>query len=196
MAIQIRKEGASAADQKKEWEIVFKGKLVAVERHIAKGFERAVRPPGVRLLLENDQGDILITKEFRQEHGKYDYRLPGGKVFDDLNSYLAVRNDPDALHLAVMRAAHLEARQEAGAEEIGQLAILFKSIAGTTFEWDLFYLTGKVLKMGLSELSDDEEHDLVGADLYPKEEVLKMLKSGEISEDRTVAALYRYLAAD
>src|ERR1041384_1882054 len=108
MAIQVRKEGASPMEEKKEWEIVFKGSLIAVEKHITKGFERAVRPPGVRLILQNEAGEILMTKEFRKEQGKYDYRLPGGKVFDDLESYLSVRSDPDALHLAVMRAAQLE----------------------------------------------------------------------------------------
>lgn len=181
-------------DQKKEWEIVFKGKLIAVERHVAKGFERAVRPPGVRLILQNGAGEILVTKEFRKEQGKHDYRLPGGKVFDDLESYLAVRNDPDALHLAVLRAAQLEGKQEAGVEEIEGLSMLSRSVAGASVEWDLYYLTGKALKMGALDLRDDETHDLAGAAFYPKEEVLRMLNSGEISEDRSVAVLYRYLS--
>lgn len=52
-------------------------------------FEYARRPPGVRLLFERD-GKILLTKEYRDEHANFDYRLPGGKVFDritDMKAY-------------------------------------------------------------------------------------------------------------
>ena len=42
------------------------------------------RPPGVRALIlnKNDNQKILLSKEFRYELDKWDYRLPGGKVFD------------------------------------------------------------------------------------------------------------------
>ena len=49
-------------------------------------FEKARRAPGVRLLIIK-KNKILITKEYRDEIGEFDYRLPGGKVFDKLEEY-------------------------------------------------------------------------------------------------------------
>lgn len=183
------------AAAERQWEIVFKADIVAVEKNRGNGFERAVRSPGVRLILSNGSGWILLTKEFRPEQGRHDFRLPGGKVFDDLDSYLAARGDAQAVLGAVMEAGKAEAKQEAGVEEIGGLSLLSRSVAGTTIEWDLYYLAGTALKMGKPELLDDEAQDLAGAAFYPKEEVLRMLQAGDIAEDRSAAVLFRYLAA-
>ncbi len=54
---------ASMHGEKSLWNIVFRGDLVAVEKHEVKGYERAVRPPGVRLTLQNDKSEILLTSE-------------------------------------------------------------------------------------------------------------------------------------
>lgn len=175
-----------------DWEIVYKGKLIAIEKHVVKGFERAVRPPGVRLILKNTNGKILLTKEFRHEQDKHDYRLPGGKVFDDLESYLAVRYESDDLHSAVLAAATLEAKQEAGVT-VNNLFIYSKSVAGASVEWDLYYLTGEIKDKGEQELDGDEKEHGIEVGFYSKEEIFAMLKNNEISEDRSASVLFRYL---
>ncbi len=109
-----------------DWEIIYKGSLIAIEKHVVKGFERAVRPPGVRLILRNADNQVLLTKEFRHEQGKYDYRLPGGKVVDTLDEYLTIREDKERLIEAVLKAAQIEAKQEAGIDHIDDLSIFFK----------------------------------------------------------------------
>ncbi|MEK7105502.1 MAG: NUDIX domain-containing protein [Patescibacteria group bacterium] len=177
------------------WEIVYKGNLIAVEKHAEKGFERAVRPPGVRLILQNSESEILLTKEFRPEQGKVDYRLPGGKVFDDLESYLNVRDDEQKLAAAVMKAAVLEAKQEAGVDEIKNLEIVARSVAGASIEWDLYYLVGTISAMSEQELDGDEKHHGIAVDFYTEDQVLTMLRSGEVSEDRTAGVLFRYLSS-
>ena len=176
------------------WEMIYKGKLVGIEKHISKGFERAVRPPGVRLILQNGVGEFLLTKEFRSEQNKIDYRLPGGKVFDDLVSYLAVRTDAPVLEQAVLSAAALEAKQEVGVDEVTDLKILTKSVAGASVEWDLYYLTGVIKSMSEQELDGDEKQYGIDVAFYSKDEVLKLLRLGEISEDRTVGVLFRYFS--
>jgi 8-oxo-dGTP pyrophosphatase MutT (NUDIX family) len=175
------------------WEIVYKGSLIAIEKHTAKGFERAVRPPGVRIILKNKGGKILLTKEFRHEQGKHDYRLPGGKVFDDLDSYLAVRYDTEALNKAVLEAGKLEAKQEAGIDTINNLTIYSKSVAGASVEWDLYYLTGGIDIVGEQDLDGDEKEHGIEVAFFSKEEILTMLKNNEISEDRSASVLFRYL---
>lgn len=180
--------------QNSSWKFVYQGDLVGVEKHVTKGYERAVRPPGVRLILNNADGQILLTKEFRHEQGGVDYRLPGGKVVDDLASYLAIRSDDQKLRLAVLKAAELEAKQEAGIDQIGDLKIFQKSVAGASVEWDLYYLTGEVLATSHQELDGDEKDHGIEIGYYSKEAVTEFLKTGAISEDRSAGVLTRFLA--
>lgn len=49
-------------------------------------FEKARRAPGVRLIIVKED-KILLTREYRDEIKSFDYRLPGGKVFDKLSDY-------------------------------------------------------------------------------------------------------------
>lgn len=173
--------------------MIFKGDLLAIEKHGGKGFERAVRPPGVRLILKDAQNKILLTKEFRSELGTHDFRLPGGKVFDDLDRYLAVRGDMEALNEAVVAAAKLEAKQETGVDHIDNLTIVAKSAAGASVEWDLYYLTGDIGAISEQELEEDEKERGIDVGFYTNEEVLEMLRSGAIAEDRTAGVLFRHL---
>ena len=177
------------------WEFIYKGNLIAIEKHKTKGFERAVRPPGVRLILKNKENKFLLTKEFRHEQNKYDYRLPGGKVFDELESYLALRGNQEKLDNAVYTAARIEAKQEVGADEIQNLTIVSKSVAGASVEWDLYYLSGEIDVLGKQELDGDEKEHGIEIGFYTKEEIITKLTNGEISEDRTVGVLFRYLSS-
>ena len=175
------------------WKTVFKGDLIAVEKHETKGYEHAIRPPGVRLILTNAGGELLITKEYRSEISAHDYRLPGGKVFDDIDSWLAVRDNDAALRDAVMRAARLEAKQETGVDEITDPNIYAVSHAGASVEWDLYYVTGSIARMSEQELEDDEKERGIEVAFYAKDKVADLLRASGIQEDRTAGVLYRYL---
>jgi 8-oxo-dGTP pyrophosphatase MutT (NUDIX family) len=175
------------------WKMVFKGDLLAIEKHEKKGFERAVRAPGVRLILKNDKDEFLLTKEFRSEINAHDYRLPGGKVLDSLTEFLAIRDNPQELERAAERAARLEAKQETGVDEIHNLTLLTKSGAGASVSWDLYYFTGNIGAMSEQELEEDERERGIEVGFYTKENVLEMLKSGEIGEARTIGVLFKYL---
>lgn len=49
-------------------------------------FELVRRPPGVRAIIVKD-GRLLLNKEYRYELEDWDYRLPGGKVFDSTEEF-------------------------------------------------------------------------------------------------------------
>ena len=76
--------------------IVYEGRIFEVVKQPMKvgnkemEYELARRAPGVRLLIIKNN-KILLTKEFRTEVNSYDYRLPGGKVFDTLAEYRRAR---------------------------------------------------------------------------------------------------------
>lgn len=180
---------------KDAWQVAWKGEFFVIEKRPAKGWERAVRPPGVRLILHDDTGRILITEEFRSSLGRKDFRLPGGKVFDTLEPFLAIRGDEAALEEAVVRAARLEAKQEAGVDHIEGLRIYARSDAGASVEWDLFYLTGTIAAHSGQELEEDEAVHGIAVHFFTAEEVRAMIADGSISEGRTAGVLARYLAS-
>jgi 8-oxo-dGTP pyrophosphatase MutT (NUDIX family) len=180
---------------KDSWEEAWRGNFFVVERHPTKGWERTVRPPGVRLILSDDSGRIMITEEFRSSLGRKDFRLPGGKVFDTLDPYLAVRSDEAALREAVLKAAQLEAKQETGVDDIHDLAIYAKSDAGASVGWDLYYLTGRIAARSEQELEEDEAVHGIEVHFFSPDEVRAMIVDGRISEDRTAGVLSRYLAS-
>lgn len=184
---EIKKENA--------WQVRFAGNLIQIETN-DKGHEKASRSPGVRLLLFNSDGKILLTKEYRNEQERFDFRLPGGKVFDDLKSWLEAKDDKPGMEKAALTAARLEAKQEAGVTEIKDLQVFHTSKDGATMEWDLIYLKGEVVQTGEQELDGDEAIHGIETGYYTKEQVLKMLLEKQISEDRTVGVLCRELLKD
>ena len=176
------------------WEIVYRGVLFCIEKHKIKGYERAIRPPGTRMILRNSEGKILITKEHRNEIGGVDYRVPGGKVFNYLEEYLQVRGNDEALNKAAKTAGEREALEEAGVRKIEDLEIIKKSTAGATVEWDLYFMRGKISEMGEQELDGDEKDHGIEIGFYNDAQVLQMIKEGKINEERLVAVLMRELA--
>jgi ADP-ribose pyrophosphatase len=122
-------------------EIIAKGKLfelVQLKQEDGRIFEVARRAPGVRLIIaDKPNKKVLLTKEYRQELAEWDYRLPGGKVFDSLDDFEAHRASGADIVAAARAQAINEAQQEAGVE-IDELELYKKSVLGATVEWDLY----------------------------------------------------------
>ena len=154
-------------------EIVYQGKIIEVVRQkVLTGekeqiFEFARRSPGTRLLIISPDEKILLTKEFRLEVLGYDYRLPGGKVFDrltDYNEFLTSGKD-------IIEQAKLAAVKEA-LEEVG---IVVEDITH--------------LNEG-QELEHGEDIEVVEVSF---EEAKEICLDGRMQEDRSVALLLKYL---
>ena len=174
-------------------EIVYKGKIFEVVRQSMKAgdakvvFEIARRSPGTRLIIvKNDK--LLVSREFRTELNAYDYRLPGGKVFDTLDEYNA-HLSKDILPFAV-EAAKRECREETGliANNVKHFAT---TKSGATVIWDLIYF-----------IIDDFDENINGQSLETGEvietewksfdEVRELCKNGSFSEDRTLGVLFKF----
>ena len=164
---------------------------VEVKPGIFKTFEKARRAPGTRLIIPTASG-IMLTKEFRPELNDYDYRLPGGKVFDSLeeyNNFLATKTD-------ILEPATAKAKAEAQ-EEVGivvnNLSHLHTSRLGATIEWDLYYfvVSDYELSEQALELGEDIEVQEVSLD-----EAQAMCLDGRIDEERSALVLLRYLKED
>lgn len=141
--------------------ITHQGKMIeVVQKEIGENgktwtLEFARRSPGVRLIIP--KGDkILLSKEFRHEVGGYDYRLPGGKVYDSLDEYNSALKSNVDISEAAKQAAIKEAREEAGIN-IKDLNFIHKSICGATVVWDLFYFVVNGFDQSTQELGEGED---------------------------------------
>lgn len=154
-------------------------------------YEKARRSPGTRLLITSPNHNILLTREYRDEVGGWDYRLPGGKVFDSLEEYSeAVRSGVDLLEKS-KEAAQKEAQEEVGinAED---LTHLYTSKLGATVEWDLYYFR---VNLPTEELGEQklEPGENIQAGWYSPTDALRLVLDGSLSEDRSAAVLMRYI---
>jgi len=151
-------------------------------------FELARRSPGVRLVIPKGD-EIILTKEFRHEVGGYDFRLPGGKVFDSLVEYNQALSQGFDINESAKEAAIKEAKEEAGIL-VKDFSFFHKSVCGATVNWDLFYFVVSDFEEVSQELEDGED---ITIELIHRDKVKEMCLSGEISEERSALVLLRYL---
>jgi 8-oxo-dGTP pyrophosphatase MutT (NUDIX family) len=174
-----------------------KGRMIEVvqkevERNgIKKTLEFARRSPGVRLILPRGD-EILLTKEFRHELNAYDYRLPGGKVYDSLEEYNAALLAGVDIAEAAKKAAIKEAAEEAGAV-IEKVSFLHKSICGGSVVWDLFYFVADGFTQKAQQLEEGEDITVAAV---TREEARRMCLDGRMSEERSALVLLRYLEGE
>ena len=178
-------------------EIVYQGKIIEVVRQPMKiggkelFFEYARRSPGTRLIITSPDNKLLLTKEYRFELEDWDFRLPGGKVFNklaDYNKFLA--SDHDILEKA-KKAATNEAIEEVGII-IDAIKHYSTSKCGATVIWDLFYfvVTEYTECPDGQRLEAGENIELIWLD---PPQVKEICLNGKMREERSVAVLLRYL---
>lgn len=168
--------------------IKYSGNIIEVieEQHGNKTFEIARRSPGVRALIVNNN-KILLSREFRIEIDDYDYRLPGGKVFDTLNEY-SVHAKENLIEYA-KKAVVKECFEEVGLN-IKNPQLLKISKAGATIVWDLYYFLVLDFTQDVQHLEEGED---ISFDWYTFEQVKDFCLNNQIQEDRSVAVILKYL---
>lgn len=158
------------------------------EKNIIRKFVR--RPPGIRAIIINDKNEILLSKEFRYELETFDYRLPGGKVFDNLEDYKKSITDDTVLE-NVYKTVEKEVKEEVGIL-VKNPKLYTVSHAGNSVVWDLYYFIIKdfeIVKNG-QEL---EENEIINGFVWKnKNEIIEMCLDKQIHEERTVGVLLTY----
>ncbi len=177
-----------------EERIAYQGRMIeVVHKDVLSGsskktFEYARRSPGVRLIVPKNNL-VLLTKEFRHELNRYDYRLPGGKVFDSLEEYNAALASGADIADAGKKQAIREAVEEAGIKVKG-LSLVHRSICGASVVWDLFYFIVEDFEEAEQQLEDGED---ISVEWVEKTKANAMCLNGSISEERSALILLRYL---
>ncbi len=156
-------------------------------------FEFLRRSPGVRLLIIKDN-KMLLNREFRSELNSYDYRLPGGKVFDTLKEYKnTLKKENDILKHAI-KAAKKECEEETGLI-VNKLYPLKTSHCGATVVWDLLYFVVDDFKDSAAG-QKLEAGEVIENEWKTFEEVKNMCLNGKIKEDRSVGVLLQFFMGD
>ena len=177
--------------------IVFQGKIIQVvnqpmvlnNKKII--FEIARRSPGVRLIIRKDN-KFLLTKEHRYETNDFDYRLPGGKVFDTLEEYKKTLNDKNNLMKYAKDAAKKECIQETGLKA-NKISYYKTSKAGATIESDLLYFLITDFTYNEQKL---EEGEIIKPEWKSVNEIKKLIINSKMKEDRSVGVFVQYLMTE
>lgn len=158
-------------------------------KHMKRSIVR--RPPGIRALILNENNQILLSREFRYELNDWDYRLPGGKVFDSLADYkIALAND------TVIERVYETVPKEV-LEEVGLVVfnpkLLKVSLNGAGVIWDLYYFEIKDYKKSETGPQLEENEVINGYKWFSFDDIIEMCRKGEIHEDRTIGVLLSYV---
>jgi 8-oxo-dGTP pyrophosphatase MutT (NUDIX family) len=183
-----------------EWHEEFRGTIFSIQRAVHKSgklFEIAVRSPGVRLIIADRQGRVLLNREKRRElEYEIDCRLPGGMVFDEIDEFLKVRGT-SMLDEHVMRAAVKEAEEEVGVIiSEGGARIWANDNNFGKVEFDLFFVevnNFKQSKIG-PVFADTESEEIMGWRWYTFDEAAQSaLDPLQFSEGRSARMLLSYI---
>lgn len=169
--------------------------LVQTPQPDGRVFEKARRAPGVRVIIaDKAKKQLLLTREFRHELGEWDYRLPGGKVFDSLDEYEAFRSSGENIVEAAKKQAINEAQQEAGIE-IDELELYKKSTLGATVEWDLYVFEATNWQASVHGQELEVGEKIEADNWFEYDEVKAMILHGEVQEERIALVLLQWLEA-
>ena len=153
-------------------------------------FEKFSRPPGTRTIAIKDN-KIFLQKERRFELGGFDWRLPGGKVFDNFEEYKPYIDD-EVPQEKIVTGAKSELKEEAEIEA-ENWEVIDKKACGSTVDWDLYYLVARDITEGV-EIDHHEAEEIEERGWFSFGEVEEMCKKGKIQEGRTVAVLLKFLS--
>ncbi|WP_086661567.1 NUDIX hydrolase [Lentzea kentuckyensis] len=161
-------------------------------------FELAVRPPGVRVIVVNrPERLVYLTREMRSEANGWDWRVPGGKVYNEIEPYLPLflqhtdSTRADVLTEKVLASAVEEAGQELGAT-LTNSVLLGRSACGATVHWDLYYVLADL--ESLQDTNNPEAGEMIEVRPVRWENALDLIDNGEIREERSAMWLRRTLA--
>ena len=133
---------------------------------------------------------MLLTKEYRYELQDWDYRLPGGKVYDKLEEYRGALKK-DSILSDVNVAIKKELFEEVGIE-VNNPYLYYISKAGSTIIWDLYYFLIEDFKF-LEEGQHLEEGEFISCQWFTFDEVIKLITSNLIKEDRSIGVISRFI---
>lgn len=161
---------------------VYDGKILKLEVDTvelpdgATAQRECVRHSGGAAVLCVEGGKILLVRQFRYLYGKELYEIPAGKLDGG--------EEP-------AQAAGRELKEETGMTAKLSPYLKIYPTPGYTDEVIHIYIAEDCKRVGGQSLDDGEFLEPV---YKPVKEVLALIESGEITDAKTVAAIYKYVS--
>ncbi len=161
-------------------ELIFDGKIITVKKDTAElengeivNRELVVHPGGVCVVPINENGEVLMVKQFRYPFQEALVEVPAGK--------LEVGEDH-------REAGLRELREETGAvcEKFEYLGVCYPSVAYLTEKIHIYLATG--LTFENQDLDEDEFLDVVKVKL---EDAVEMIMNNELPDAKTQCAILK-----
>ena len=167
-------------------EFIVEGSVKLIKRTMIR------RPPGIRALIVNkEEQKILFSKEFRYELNEWDYRLPGGKVFDSIEEYtqaLSKGNIDDYAYQTVAK----EVLEEVGFN-VKNPKLIKISKDGASVIWDLYYYEITEYEVNNEGPKLEENEVINGYEWISYKDIIEFCRNNKIHEDRTIGVLLTYI---
>ncbi len=166
--------------------------LVEREQEIDLVYELVKRPPGVRAIVVKD-GQVLLNKEYRYELDAWDFRLPGGKVFDSLDAFSQIE---ECKLMDLVKKKLVEELREEADIETREFTLFDYSQAGLTVEWDLYYFLVsdfELITFNTQKVERKGEWEFIQQCWLDYDTALQYCLQKKIMEERSVAVLLRFL---
>ncbi len=166
---------------------------ILLEEEGAGSIEFVRRPPGVRLIIADVAQDrILLTSEFRRELRDWDWRLPGGKIFDSREAWQAYEQSGGDIIAAASAQGIKEAAEEAGMAVV-EPRFLQQMVDGATVEWDLYYFVATQWAERSQGPQPEAGEQFRESRWFDYSIVESMIADGEMHEARSALAVLQWL---
>jgi len=167
-------------EKKLSSQLIYKGKILSLyvdEVLLPDGktsHRECVRHSGGAAVLFVSGGKVALVKQFRYLYGKCLYEIPAGKI----------ERGEDAL-----LSAQRELREETGYKANVTHFMDIYPTPGYTDEIIHIYLATEGEQVGARL----DEGEFLNCEFFPISDVLAMIERGEITDAKTVAAIYKYM---
>lgn len=153
-------------------------------------YELVRRPPGVRAIIAKNR-KILLTYEFRYELNDWDYRLPGGKVYDSNDEYY-YSCKKGSIDDDIIKKLKQEMAEEVNIK-IQQYKMVNVSQSGLTVEWDLYYFLIEDFVPLTNNSVQKSEYEFIEQKWVDFSTALELCINGKVSETRSAFEIMRFI---
>lgn len=131
--------------------------------------------PGVRIVATDQQGRVLLVRQYRHPLGRYTWEVPAG----------GTETGEPCLY-AAKRELHEETGLVASSWQAIGVAASLPNV--TNFEAQVYLATD--LTPGPARSNDDVNHETTEHAFFGPEEIRSLISNGETIDDKTLACLY------
>lgn len=153
-------------------------------------YELVQRSPGIRAIIVREN-KILLAYEYRYELNAWDYRLPGGKVYDTIERF-HYSNKNGEFETDLIKKLKEEVLEEVDIK-IKSFQLLNVSHSGLTVNWDLYYYLVDDFITITNDCIQKTEYEYIEPKWFDFSTAMELCLNGSVSEARSAFEIIRFI---